>query len=149
MSWLHDKQNQVELLQPWSTFVMKTKLPSMILEKMIKITDEVIENKDGRSDDPGAGELKDQFVIETKILEQEKVMEFFLTVCIDYVVQAFCQSDPLNRENTLKEEWFSRMAGMWINSQKDNEYFPIHYHTDCDLSTSVTSYFFPNIDISF
>ena len=36
---------EYELLQPWSTFVMKTQLPSKILEKMIRITDEVIANQ--------------------------------------------------------------------------------------------------------
>ena len=55
---------QVELLQPWSTFVMKTQLPSLILEKMIKITDEIIENRTDRGDDPGAGQLENQFYIE-------------------------------------------------------------------------------------
>ena len=35
---------QFELLQPWSTFVMKTKLPPPILEKMLKITDEIVAN---------------------------------------------------------------------------------------------------------
>ena len=35
---------QFELLQPWSTFVMKTQLPPPILEKMIRITDKIVEN---------------------------------------------------------------------------------------------------------
>ena len=39
-------QMQVEILQPWSTFVMKTQLPPPILEKMIKITDEILKNKE-------------------------------------------------------------------------------------------------------
>ena len=33
-----------ELLQPWSTFVMKTQLPPKILEKMIKISDKIVDN---------------------------------------------------------------------------------------------------------
>ena len=35
-----------DLLQPWSTFVMKTELPPDILEKMLRISDEIIENND-------------------------------------------------------------------------------------------------------
>jgi len=35
---------EIELLQPWSTFVMKTKLPTSVLEKMIKISDKLIIN---------------------------------------------------------------------------------------------------------
>ena len=43
------KQNEqfkmhFEMWQPWSTFIMKTTLPPPILEKMIKITDKIVEN---------------------------------------------------------------------------------------------------------
>jgi hypothetical protein len=81
-------------------------------------------------DDQGAGELQDQFYIDLKILEREELLGFFLDVCKNYVVLAFCQSEPDEREVILKEEWMTRLNSMWINSQKDNEYFPIHYHTN-------------------
>ena len=35
---------QYELIQPWSTFVLKTKLPQPIFDKMIKITDTIVDN---------------------------------------------------------------------------------------------------------
>ena len=41
---LYPKTIEIELLQPWSTFVMKTKLPIPVLEKMIKISDNLIIN---------------------------------------------------------------------------------------------------------
>ena len=124
-----------EFLQPWSTFVLKTKLSPPILEKMIRITDEIVENREGKGDDIGAGQMEDQFKIDFKILEREEVMKFFLDVCKDYVIQAFCQSRPFDKEEIIKEEWMTRMSMMWINSQKDNEYLPIHHHTNCSLST--------------
>ena len=34
----------MSMIQPWSTFVMKTKLPDAILGKMLEITDEIVEN---------------------------------------------------------------------------------------------------------
>jgi hypothetical protein len=123
---------QVELLQPWSTFVMKTKLPPLILEKMIKITDEVVEN---RTDNfyQGAGQIEDQFEINFKILEPP-LMKFLLGACRNYVVQAFCQSEPADKEKHLTTNWYTQIVSMWINSQKNNEYFPIHLHTNCSLS---------------
>jgi len=36
----------VEFLQPWSTFVLKTTLPPPVLEEMIKISDEIVENRE-------------------------------------------------------------------------------------------------------
>ena len=71
-------QMQAEFLQPWSTFVLKTKLPPPILEEMIRISDEIVENREGKADDVGAGQIKDQFMIPMKILEREELMGFFL-----------------------------------------------------------------------
>jgi len=132
-----ETEMEFKLLQPWSTFVMITKLPPSILEKMIRITDEIVENRAGRGDDVGAGQLEDQFRIKWEILEREELMGFFLEVCRIYVVQAFCQSQPFKEEEWLKEEWLTQLTGMWINSQKDNEYFPMHIHTNCDLSSVI------------
>ena len=112
---------------------MKIKLPPEILEKMIRITDEIVENRAGSGDDIGAGQIKDQFWIELKILK-EKVLEYFLDVCNNYVMQAQCQSFPSKKELFAKEEWFSHMLSMWINSQKDHEYLPYHIHNNCAIS---------------
>ena len=35
-----------ELIQPWATFVMKTKLSPAVLDSMLKITDEIIETRE-------------------------------------------------------------------------------------------------------
>jgi len=35
----------MSMIQPWSTFVMKTKLPDAILSKMLEITDKMVEDK--------------------------------------------------------------------------------------------------------
>ena len=62
---------KLEIMQPWSTFVMKTKLPPEILQKMLKMTDEIVES----GTDPaiarnavGAGEMEEQFLIDFNIL---------------------------------------------------------------------------------
>jgi len=126
---------KLELLQPWSTFVMKTQLPLSILEKMIRITDEIIESRP-ETYTPGAGQLENQFSIDFKILEEQKeVQGFFLDMYRNYIIQAYCQNDPFNKEEILNEEYSPRLSGMWINSQKDNEYFPSHHHANCDISS--------------
>ena len=133
-------QMRFDLLQPWSTFVMKTQLPSPIFEKMIKITDEIVENKESATSagEGLAGQIEDEFHIALNILEQEELMVFFLNVCKTYAVQAFCQTFPLSKEKYLKEEWQQQLETeityMWIVSQKDNEYNPIHTHTNSHLS---------------
>ena len=122
-------QMQAEFLQPWSTFVLKTKLPPPILEEMIRISDEIVENRESaiRWGHELAGQIEDEFLIEPKILES-KIMGFFSNVCRTYVAQAYCQNSPFKKEEYLKEKWIIEMTSMWIVSQKDNEYNPIHVH---------------------
>ena len=68
---------QCEYFQPWSTFVMVTKLSPPIIEKMIKITDEILTpdskmNWYGQRIEPeesgGGTQMKDEFHIDLKIL---------------------------------------------------------------------------------
>ena len=130
-------QMHFEMWQPWSTFIMKTTLPPPILEKMIKITDKIVENAENEKSHGQhlAGQIKDELFIEHEILQKEQVMDFFLDVSRNFVIQQFCQSQPLQREAILAEEWYTQMLTMWIVSQKDNEYNPVHIHTQCNLST--------------
>ena len=120
----------VELLQPWSTFVMKTQLPPPILEKMIKITDEIVEDQAIKSENIALsdGLIEDQFKIREEKLEGTEIVEFFGAVCKNYIIQAFCQAQPFNKDFYLKEEFMIELTTMWVNSQKDNEYLPIHQH---------------------
>ena len=126
-----------EMLQPWSTFVMKTQLPPKILEKMIRITDKIVDNAENERShgEHLAGQIEHELWVEHDILVKEELMEFFLDVCRNFVIQQFCQSQPEAKQYILNEEWYTQMLSMWIISQKDNEYNPAHIHTECALST--------------
>ena len=130
---------QVELLQPWSTFVMKTQLPPEILQKMLKITDEIVANVE-TAESLGkdlAGQIKDELAIALEILEREDVMMFFLDVIRQFVIQQTLQANPYDadKEKILNDEYYTHMLSMWIISQKDNEYNPVHMHRNCHVST--------------
>ena len=58
-----------EFLQPWSTFVMKTKLPLEVVERMIRLTDEIVENRESDSDWISPGQIEEQFYIELNGIE--------------------------------------------------------------------------------
>ena len=42
-------QMEMELIQPWSNFVMRTKLPPQIFDAMIKITDEILNDQNKKN----------------------------------------------------------------------------------------------------
>lgn len=127
---------KVEVFQPWSTFVMKIELPPPILDKMIKITDEIVENRESAISwgHTLAGQIEDEFLIDFKMLEQENMMNFFLDVCKTYIQHAYCQHSPFNKEEIFKEKWITEITRIWMVSQKDNEYNPVHIHIGCHLS---------------
>jgi len=120
-----------ELIQPWSTFVMKTKLSPAVLDSMLKITDEIIETRESDASDLKAGQILQQYFVDEEILWREQVMDFLMYGCQTYVQQS--------QKQLLKPEgkWMSRMTLMWINSQYDNEYFPIHVHTNCSIAATM------------
>ena len=126
-----------ELLQPWSTFVMKMQLPQPIFDKMLKITDEIVDNVENERSHGEylAGSIKDEIWVDHEILQRENVYDFFLNVVRSYVIEALCQKMPFVKHKVLNEEWYTQLGPVWIISQKDNEYNPIHFHTDCHLST--------------
>ena len=130
---------QYVLLQPWSTFVMKTRLPQEVFVKMLRISDEIVENKLDKDGVPttkkrvGAGQVEDQFFIDLEILEREEILEYFSGVCTHYVELAFRQSNPFEQP----PEVYACPNMMWINSQKDNEYFSMHAHVNSDVSASL------------
>ena len=129
-----------KLFQPWSTFVIATKLPPLILEKMLKITNEIVTN--GKSEEKvdweksGSAQMEDEFSVKLKILERENVMEFFLFAVRHFTIQQKLQANPLAPmvSNILNDEWYTQMKGMWIISQKDNEYQPVHTHLIAPLA---------------
>ena len=98
-----------KLLQPWSTFVMITKVPPSILEKMIKITDEIVTNVKSMS--PGAtgsGQLKDEFSLEQEILEREGLLKYFLHMTRQFVIEQTLQQNPLTEEKKLNnDKWYT------------------------------------------
>jgi hypothetical protein len=138
----------IEIFQPWSTFVMKTRLPPVVLEKMIKITDKIIEDaENGILETPSglhidignklSGQINQgEFAVDHEILLRENLMTFFLDVTKKFIIEQSIQSKvhEEQRKEILSDEWATSMLSVWIVSQKDNEYNPIHTHTDCHVS---------------
>ena len=126
----------ITMLQPWSTPVLKTKLPPVVLQTMIEISDEVIADKDAKSWGVNlAGQIDSELLIEHDILEQTKMLPFFMGAVRQYVIMCKCQQMPDFIEAIQKETWFTQLLSMWIVSQYPNEYNPAHLHTQCQIST--------------
>ena len=114
----------IDFLQPWSTFVMKTKLPSIILEKMLNVTDRIYDNrkKTEIGNQPSishgsklVGQIENEFTISpqdpfdgtitSEILADKSLIEFFEEITKIFIVQSYKQNDvhvPLNNKEKEK-----------------------------------------------
>ena len=126
----------ITVLQPWSTPVIKTKLPPEVLQTMIEITDQVIADKEAKSWGHNlAGQIDSELLIEQNILEQTGMLGFFMGAVRQFVMMCKCQQMPHDIEAIRQEEWLTQMMTMWVVSQYPNEYNPAHLHTQCQIST--------------
>ena len=125
----------IDLIQPWSVPVFKTKLPPDVLQTMTGISDQVIADKDTESHGGYlAGQIDTELRVEHEILEKTGVMGFFMGAIREFVIRCKMQQLPDKISEVQREEWLMQMLTMWIVSQQPNEYNPIHIHTQCTIS---------------
>ena len=127
------------LHRPWSDILFETTLPPMILEKMIEISDEVLADSKRISWGKNlAGQIKEELLIEPKLLKKENLLDFFGNMVQEYVHQCNLQQAPPDQHQhmeTVKNHIQVEINSMWIVEQQPGEYNPIHTHTNCDVST--------------
>tara|TARA_Y100000310_G_scaffold216314_1_gene217358 strand:- start:2451 stop:3296 length:846 start_codon:yes stop_codon:yes gene_type:complete len=138
-----ETQLEVEMIQPWSDVLMRVKLPQMIVDAMLDITDQVLQDPDRKNwGENLAGQIADEPLIPHKLMENYKigkegnVYAFFMDIVGKYVYHCMIQSATSNMIDQIKNiEWLTQMKSCWIISQWESEYNPIHIHTECQLST--------------
>ena len=124
-----------ELLQPWSSFVLKTKLPDKILKKMIELTNKIVVDSNVENWGPNlAGQIAWEPKIDLKLIEKTDIEKYFYSAIHQYCMRAHLQTYPFQHDDDPPSLTEYSIDTMWIVSQKDNEYNPIHIHTNCSLS---------------
>ena len=132
---MKEEELKYQLLQPWSSFVLQTKLPDKILKKMIKLTDQIIADSKAENWGPNlAGQIAWEPKIDLKLIEKTDIEKYFYGVIQQYCMRAHLQTNPFDYDEVppLIEYIINEI---WIISQKDNEYNPLHRHLGCNLSS--------------
>ena len=131
---MKEEKPRYQLLQPWSLFVLQTKLPDKILKKMIKLTDQIVVDSKVENWGPTlAGQIAWEPKLELKLIEKTDIEKYFYDVIHQYCMRAHLQCNPFDYDEIPALTNYS-IGSMWIVSQKDNEYNPVHIHTNCNLS---------------
>ena len=127
------------LHRPWSDILFETTLPPPVLERIIEISDEVLADSKRISwGENLAGQIKEELLIEPKLLKKENLLDFFGNMVQEYIHQCNLQQAPPDQHQhmeTIKNHIQVTIASMWIVEQQPGEYNPIHTHTNCDVSS--------------
>ena len=98
-------QMQFKMIQPWSVPVLYTRLPDEILQKMIDISEIVIDDEKSLSHGHNlAGQIETELLVDHEILKNAGVYDFFHDVIQQYVIQQKCQQYPFNIKNAINND---------------------------------------------
>ena len=136
-------QVEIEAMQPWADVLMRVKLPQVILDAMLEITDQVLQDPDRKNWGANlAGQIKDEPLIPHDLMQNYKigtdgnVYGFFMDIVLNYVKHCSAQqATSIDIESIKNIQWLTQMKSCWVISQWEGEYNPIHIHTECQMST--------------
>ena len=138
-----DMQLEIEVIQPWADVLMRVKLPQIIIDAMLEITDQVLQDPDRKNwGDNLAGQIADEplipheLMVNYKIGKEGTVYNFFMDIVGKYVQHCMHQqATSIDADKLKNKEWMTQMKSCWVISQWESEYNPIHIHTECQMST--------------
>jgi len=126
------KTSDFKLLKPFGPNVALIQIPSEVLGKLIDLTDKILE--DENRVDWGShlvGQVKEEPWVSNEQLKEAGVYDYLQGMLYNYVWNS------LHRDGYEVEKLDVSLDHMWIVSQYENEYNPIHFHTYCDLSSAL------------
>ena len=134
---------EVEMIQPWADVLMRVKLPQMVIDAMLDITDQVLQDPDRKNwGDNLAGQIEDEPLIPHELMQNYKIGKdgnvygFFMDIIGKYVQHCTLQqATQIDYDKVKNIEWLTQMKSCWVISQWEGEYNPIHIHTECQMST--------------
>ena len=113
---------------------MKTKLRTDVLQEMTKLSDKVLVDKNAKSWGKYlAGQIDNDPLIDHNLLSHETT-NYFREMVQEFVIRCKCQTFPPLSDSIRQQKLFVEIIRLWAISQKPNEYNPIHFHKNCNIS---------------
>ena len=130
----------IEWIQPWSGALMRSELHPDVLDALLEMTDELIESGGLNYGDKLAGQIKDEIYIEHDMLNSRVVggitlHDHIMSYVSEYLSRALKQyATSVNAQEYSKKQFVTMLETIWVVSQKENEYNPIHSHISSGFS---------------
>ena len=124
-----------DILRPFGPRIARIQMPEEILGKMVKLTDEIMEDEKRKSwGDHLVGQIKEEPYITNEQLQQIGALDFF-NGCLQYYLSSVLKElYAYTEENYLLE---TGVKDMWsVHMEPGGEYNPLHFHTFCHVSST-------------
>ena len=117
---------------PWAQLLCSTKIPDDTLQKFITMSDEVLGESDGKGTDdvvPPSWEVSVERYQKFGVLDYTMgiINGYLNTVLSNGNVKQMMDTEISDGPHT---QWNSRIVHTWIVSQKENDYLPVHAHSE-------------------
>ena len=108
----------MQLLQPWSTPILKTRLPEEVLRRLLALTDEILGSNRAQSFGHGlVGQICDEKRIPIESLNKIGVLGFLEGVVKEFVVTCKCQQHPFKNELVRSVPYTTKIISCWALPQ--------------------------------
>ena len=126
---------------PWAQLVVTTKVPDELFKTTLELTDKIYEDVNRDSAGKGlAGEIDNEYYITEENLHESGLMDYFIestakywqTVLNNGNMWQYC--DKKFEHGPHGFDYACRIVSAWTVHQFENEYNPIHNHSNCKIS---------------
>lgn len=120
-------QASYEAISPFGPKMGIVKPNDVFIDKMIKLTDDVLKNDNRNSYGQYlAGQIEEESVIDLNKLKEAHLCDYFEQILKHHIASV------LNLDSRVEIK--TELTEMWVVSQYENEYNPAHWHEGCTLS---------------
>ena len=129
---MKDNGLEYNLLKPFGPRIGHFKLDDLSVSKFIELTDNILKDETAANNANNrlAGQVEKELLIPVNLLKENELYDLFTYVMNQYVLDTV--NSFKHKKQQLKIKSF--MTEMWVNSQFENEYSPVHWHPSCTLS---------------
>ena len=124
--------SSVTMFNNFGPMILKVEIPKDILNKLILLTDKIINDKNKIPWGVNlAGQIEEEVEIPLNTLKKEKLLNVLESYLDKYVMMSLENIESrILRERHVR----SRIDRVWLNEMKSGEYNPFHHH-DCHVSS--------------
>ena len=119
---------------PWAQLLCSTKIPDDKIQKFITMTDEVLNESDGK----GTEEIvPTSWIVALEKFQKYDVYNYTMETITDYMNTILSNGNIKQHMDAAISDgphtsWNSRIVDAWVVSQKEDDYLPVHAHSQIE-----------------